>query len=145
MRSSPRHPLLDRVFPMPAVELLDRQRGEVDAIKTADVDVDLVRIGTRHVERMHAAMLAEGVLRGLGAELIGRKLGLAAHAFELLRRHDQMQEALHAAERAVAIGHAIEARGDAKAHPAAMASAFESFFHMQIHPTYALAPQTRLA
>src|ERR1051326_6719120 len=129
MRSSPRHPLLDRVFPMPAVELLDRQRGEVDAIKTADVDVDLVRIGTRHIERMDAAMLAEGVLRGPGAELIGRKLGLAAHALELLRRHDQMQEALHAAERAVAIGHAIEARGGAKRHPPAVATAFVGLPH----------------
>jgi hypothetical protein len=73
---------------------------------------------------MHTAHFAKRVLRRLGAELIGRERILAAQAFELLRRHDQMQEALHAAERAVAIDGVGEIAGDAEAHPPAVTAAF---------------------
>ena len=79
---------------------------EIDAIETARVDVDLVRVGTRHIERMNAAVFAERVLRNAGVECVGRKVILAADSFELLGRDDQMPEALLGADRAVAIGHA---------------------------------------
>ena len=53
--SSPRHPAGHGVFPVLAVEYLDVERGKIDAVEAAHVDVDLVRIGARHVERMDAA------------------------------------------------------------------------------------------
>ena len=62
---------------------------------------------------MNAAVPAERVFRGLRAELIGRELAFAG-ALKLLRRHDQMQKALHAAERAVAINGLIEIAADAE-------------------------------
>jgi hypothetical protein len=36
-------------------------RGEIDAVEAADVDVDLIRIRARDVEGMNAAGGAEGV------------------------------------------------------------------------------------
>jgi hypothetical protein len=74
---------------------------------------------------MDAAHLAERVLRGTGVELVGRKIVLSADQFELCGRHDQMQKPLLVADRAVAFRDAIEFGGHAKAHPTAVAAAFE--------------------
>src|ERR1700751_368038 len=92
-RSPPWHVLLHRVFPMPAVEEFRLERAEVDVVETARVGVDLVRIGERHVERMNTADFAERVLGDAGVERVRREIVLAADELELLRRHDQMQEA----------------------------------------------------
>src|SRR5262245_26439611 len=81
---------------------------------------------------MNAAHLAEGVLRGAGVKLIGREIVLAADQLELLRRHDQMQEPLLAADRAIAIGDAVEIGGDAETHPAAMTAAFVGLCHGRV-------------
>ena len=44
------------------------RRCKVDAVEAAHVDVDLVRVRARHVERMNAASGAEGMLRRAGVE-----------------------------------------------------------------------------
>lgn len=105
-------------------------RSQVDAVETAHIDVDLIGIGARHVERMNAAGGAEGVLRRAGIEAVCRQHLLAAEQFELLRRHDEMQESLLGADRAIALGDAVEIGGDAKAHPAAMATAIVGLWHV---------------
>src|SRR6266545_4355573 len=100
--SAPWHVLLHRRFPMPAVEIFRPDRGEIDIVDAARVDIDLVRIGTRHVEWMDAANLAEGVLGHAGVERVGGEVIPAAEKLEALRRHDQMQDSLFGADRAVA-------------------------------------------
>src|SRR6185503_18102859 len=67
-----------------------------------------------------------------GVELIGREIVLAADQLELRRRHDQMQEAFLAADRAIAVGDAVELGSDAEAHPAAMTAAFVSLCHGRV-------------
>src|SRR5262245_8853508 len=121
--STPRHALLHRRFPVPSIELLRRDRGRIDIVEATDIDVDLVRIRARDVERMYPAVAAERVLGHLGVELVGGQIVLAADELEQLPRHDQMQEALLAADRAVALGHTRKVGGDAKAHATTMASA----------------------
>ena len=59
----------------------------VDIVETARVDCDSVRLGTRHVERMHPAMRAEGVLGHAGTKRITRQRILAAQQFEILWRN----------------------------------------------------------
>src|SRR5262249_18300331 len=83
-RSSPGRALLHGRLPVAAVERFRRERGEVDVVEAARVDVDLVGIGARHVERMHAAVPAEGVLGGAGVELVGGEIVLAAEELEAL-------------------------------------------------------------
>src|SRR5579864_7718857 len=90
----PRHLLRDRVFPIASVEMVQLESGEIDTIETANVDVDLIRIGARNVERMDAASRAEGVLGRAGVELISRQRILAAEQFERVRHHDEVQKAL---------------------------------------------------
>src|SRR6266545_7280674 len=92
--SAPWHVLLHRGFPMPAVEIFRPDRGEINIVDAARVDVDLVRIGPRHVERMDAAHLAERVLRDAGVERVGGEIIPAAEKLEALRRHDQVQDPL---------------------------------------------------
>src|SRR5580700_7401883 len=91
---SPRHPAGHRVFPVFSVEHLHFDLRYVNAVKAAHVDVDLIRVGTRHVERMNAARGAERVLRHAGVESIGGQRVLAAQKLESLGRDDQMQESL---------------------------------------------------
>src|SRR4029079_1342433 len=123
--SAPRDVLCHRRLPVAAVEALGRKRQRVEAVEAAGVDVDLVRIGTRHIERMNAARLAEMMFGDLGVELVGREIALALQQFELPARHDQMPDAFFAADRAVADRHAVEIGGDAETHAAAVASVFQ--------------------
>jgi hypothetical protein len=78
---------------------------------------------------MHAAHFAERVLRNLGVELIGGQVVLAADQLELLGWHYEVQEALLAAQRAIAIGDAVEVRCNAETHPAAVTTAFVGRWH----------------
>ena len=48
---------LHRVLPVLAVKIVRLQQREVNIIDAACIDVDLVRVRTRHVERMDAAVL----------------------------------------------------------------------------------------
>src|SRR3954447_11846650 len=94
----PRHVLPHRLFPMPAVEFLRRDRVDVKIVETACIDVDLVRVGTRYIERMHAAVSAERMLRDAGVEGVRGQVIPAAEQLELLARHDQMPDALLGAD-----------------------------------------------
>jgi len=114
---------VDRVVPVSPVEAPQRDRREVDAVETAHVDVDLLRIGARHVERMNAAVPAEVMLRDASVEPVRRELSFATQELELLARHDQVKETLLGADRAVALGDAIELRRHAKADASAVTSA----------------------
>ena len=127
------------MLPVPAVEFADLERRNIDAVEAARVDVDLIGVRARHVERMDAAGLAERMLGGAGVELVGGQIVFAAYQFELLGRHDEMQKALLGAHRAIAIRDAAEIGGDRKTHPAAVAAAFVDFLRVlsQLFPAAA--------
>src|SRR5262245_18931936 len=99
----------------------DRRR--IDIVQTADIDVDLVGIGTRHIEGMDAAGRAERVLSRAGVEPIGGQRVRTADELELFGRHDEMQKALFGADRAIAFGDTRKIRRDAETHAPAMATA----------------------
>src|SRR5438046_835216 len=61
-----------RLFPVAAVIGRDHQRRELHPVQAAYIDVDLVRVRPRHIERMHAAGATEGVSRDAGPEGVGR-------------------------------------------------------------------------
>src|SRR5262249_38286586 len=128
-RSSPGNALLHRSFPVLAVEVSQREGGEIDIVQAAHVDVDLVGVGTRHVERMNATHPAEGVLGGLGVEDVSGEIVLPAQQLEPFGWHDQVQDALLGADGAIAFRDLCKLGGDAKAHPAAMATAFHRPYH----------------
>lgn len=138
---SPRHSLNDRVLPVLAVERMYGQRSEIDTVKAADVDVNFVRVRAWDVKRMNAAGRAERVLGRAGVEPIGGQRIAAAQELELLRRHDQMQEALLGADRAVAAGDARKIRGHTKPHPARNDNRLTSFPAF-LFPAF-LLPSTR--
>src|SRR5437764_3126825 len=70
--------LLHGRFPVLSVEPLRRKLGQIDPVDAARVDVDLIRIRARHVERVHAAMFAKRMLRRSGVELVRRQIILSA-------------------------------------------------------------------
>src|SRR5262249_59012998 len=78
---------------------------------------------------MNAAVLAKRVLCGPSVELVRRQIVLAADEFELLRRHDQVQNSFLGANRAIAIAHGRKIGRDTEPHASAMASAFHGFEH----------------
>src|ERR1700681_4576145 len=69
---------------------------------------------------MDAADLAEPVLGDAGVERIGGEIIPAAEKLETLRRHEQMQDSLLSADRAVADRDGVEIGGAAGAHAAAV-------------------------
>jgi len=109
-----------------------RKRRQVNIVKATHVHVDLVGVGARYIEGMDAAVAAKRVLGDAGVECVGGQIVLAAHELELLRRHDQMQEAFLCAHRAIAISDAVKFRRHAKTHAAAVAAALHGF-HAAIH------------
>jgi len=113
------------MLPVPAVERQHFERAQIDPVEAADIDVDFVGIRARHVERMNAASRAKGMFCRAGVEPIGGERVLAADKLELLRRHNQMQKAFFATDRAVAVGDPRQVRCHAKAHAATMTTAFK--------------------
>src|SRR4051812_42602034 len=89
--SPPWHVLLHRRLPVAAVEALWRDRERIEAVETMGVDVDLVRVGARHIERLDAAHFAEMMLGDPGVELIGREIAFALKQIELLGWHIRCQ------------------------------------------------------
>src|SRR5690606_38623751 len=77
-----------------------------------------------HVEALDAAGAAEAMPRGAGAETVFGEVGLAREQPEARGRHDQVQVAAHAADRAVAFER-VDPRGrlDLETHASAMAAA----------------------
>ena len=96
----------DRGFAFVASRIIER--CDLDAldrawIEAAHVDVNPVGIGARNIETLDSAMTAEAMLRGAGIErVLGQRIGTAEQA-KPMRRHDQVQEAAHPADRTIAI------------------------------------------
>ena len=57
--------------------MLRNDAERIEPIEAAGVDVDLVRVGARHVERMNTAYLAEAMLGDFGVEFVCRQIALA--------------------------------------------------------------------
>lgn len=126
-------PPLLRILPVTAVEeALGHELRPVDAVEAAGIDGDAVRLGARDVEGVHAAMRAERMLRDAGAEGVRLERGLAAQQLEVGRIDAQQQDALLGADRAAALGQAVEVHLGAKPHLAAMASAFSCLKHVHL-------------
>ena len=102
---------------------------QVDVVETANVDAEFIRVGSRHIKGLNAAMAAECVLGGPCVELVSRELVLAAQQLETFRRHDEMEKALLGADRAVALGYVRQVGGDTKSNPPAMAAPFKPNFN----------------
>src|SRR5947207_10376653 len=115
---------------MPAIEEAGRfQARPVDAIEAARVHRDSVGLRARYVERVHAAMRAEGVLGHAGAECVDREGIFSPEQFEILRRGRQVKDALLGADRAAALRQQCQIDLCPEAHPAAMAAAFALLQH----------------
>src|SRR6516165_6108971 len=114
---------------MAAVKVTDAERSDIHIVQATDIDVDLIGIRARNVKWMNTAGGAKRVLRNAGIEAIGRQCILAGDELERIRRHDEMQKAFFAADRAVALRHPRQIRGDAEAHTATMAAAFIAMRH----------------
>src|SRR5215468_12572244 len=118
------------VLPVLAVEEPGRLEARpVDAVETARVDGESIRPGARHIECVHAAMRAEGVLRHAGAEGVHRERVLAAQQLEIFRHRRQMENALLGAYRAAALRQPVQIDLGAETHAAAVASALTLFEH----------------
>src|SRR6516165_9544252 len=89
---------------MPPVERIRPDLCQVDVVEAANVDAELFRVRSRHIESMNAAMAAECVLGGQRVELVGGELVLAAQQLEMFWRDDEMQKTFFGADRAVALG-----------------------------------------
>src|SRR6476646_4968950 len=112
------------LLPMLAVEEGDVRDAHRAIIEAAHIDAKPVGFGTRHIEALDAADRAEMMLRGAGVEAVGRDLIRALGKAEALSRHDQMQIACLAADRAIAfLGLDLVRRQHLEAHRAAMAPA----------------------
>ena len=98
------YPSALRFFPVTAVKKASGLEARaVDIVEAAGVDCDSVRLGTRHVERVHPAMRAECVLGHASAERVDRQGMLSPQQFEILRRGWQVKDALLGADGAAAL------------------------------------------
>src|SRR5439155_22109139 len=123
-------------LPMLAVEGAPRLHcRRVVIVEAARVDAVVLGIRARLIERVNAAMPAEGVLRGTRAEGVGRQIVRAAEDFEPLVQNWQVQDALLGADRAVALAdHRLREIGlDPEAHAAAMTAALIGAEHAFLH------------
>ena len=111
-------------FPVGAVEGLHFDRLEAALVQAARVDVHAIGIRARDVEALDAAHRAEAMLRHAGVEGVFAEHVLAGEQAEARGRHDQVQESAHAAQRAVAVLDAQQARRvHLETHAAAMTAA----------------------
>lgn len=114
---------------MAAVEMPDGERSHIHIVQTTHIHVDLIRIGARNVKWMYSARGAKGVLGDTGIETVCRQRIFAAYQLEGIRRHDEMEKAFFAADRAIAFRHAREVGSDTKAHVTTMATARHRLLH----------------
>src|SRR6516165_4467815 len=77
---------------MPPVKRIRPDLCQVDVVEAANVDAELVRVRSRHIEGLSAAMATECVLGGQRVELVGGELVLAAQQLKMFRRDDEMQK-----------------------------------------------------
>src|SRR6516162_216999 len=97
---------------MPPVERIRPDLCQVDVVEAANVDAELVRVRSRHIEGVNAAMAAECVLGGQRVELVGGELVLAAQQLKMFRRDDEMQKNFFGADRTVALDDVRQVGGD---------------------------------
>ena len=89
-------------FPMLTIEWPDLNASYRSGLKAPYIDTVTVGMGTRHIKRLDAASLTEEVFGNSGVERVTRECLLAANEPETVFRHDQMQKAALATDRAVA-------------------------------------------
>src|SRR5689334_9871670 len=85
------------------VERRDLDAFDRVAIEAAYVDVDALRMRTRHIERLDPADATEAVSGRTGIKsILSQDFGAREQA-KARRGHDQMQKTCHAADRAIAV------------------------------------------
>lgn len=111
------------VRPIAAIELAAVDFQPFETIQASHVQAESIRVGSRNVERLDAAMAAEQVLRGIRFEPVCAQSALPRQQFKPAGRNDQVLEAAHPAHRTVARLHRCRRiyRGN-KAHSPAMAA-----------------------
>ncbi len=60
----------DRLLPVSSVERTQFELFEIHALQASKIHVDLIRIGTRDIKRVYAAMSAELVLGNTSIESV---------------------------------------------------------------------------
>ena len=112
------------LFPVLAVEGFDGQSGDRARVQAADIDVDAVGIRARNIETLDPAHFAETMLGDAGVEGVLGQIVMAGDQPKPRRRHDQMPEAAHPAQRAIAFLHGEHRRRvDLENNAAAMTAA----------------------
>src|SRR5216684_815069 len=116
-------PFLVRTLPITSIERNHSERGRINSLDAAQVDIDFIRVRAWNVKRRDAASLAEMMLRDARVERIGRQLFPGCQQAEAFARYDPMEISLLRANRAVAFLHAIDLAFDLISDATAMASA----------------------
>src|SRR5271154_6954827 len=110
-------------FPVTSIKALQRNCGQVEAFDAARVDVDLIGIGARYIERRHPASRAKVVLRHVSIESVNGEIVPRCEQAEFIARDDPMKIALLRANRAVALSNPTGRTLDLIHDAPAMASA----------------------
>ena len=97
-----RRPRRHRFLPISPVESPRFDCGEINAIQTTNVHVDLVRVRSRNIERVNTAIFAESMLRQFRVKFIGGEIIPATQQFKSVARNDQVQETLLRTYRTIA-------------------------------------------
>src|SRR4249919_2656104 len=110
-------------FAVVVVEGLDRHARHRTVVEAARVDVEAVGVAARHIETLDAAVPAEQMPCGAGVEGVFAALIRARDQAKTRGGNDQVQEAAHATDRAVAVEHlTLGGSIDFKTHATAMAA-----------------------
>ena len=90
-------------FPILTVEGQYFEAGQINAFKAADIDIYLVWMGTRDIERVNTANSAESVARDARVKHVGGKVRFTLQKFEFRWVDDQVKETLFGADRTITI------------------------------------------
>lgn len=116
---------VDMPFPVDSIEQHDRQTGgKVCVVETPSVDRPSMRVGTRHIKRMHPTGAAEQMPCSAGVEAVLRELVKPLMNRKLALLHNEMKEALLGADGAVALDDLRRWHSEREANRAAVAAAF---------------------
>src|SRR5689334_882619 len=124
-----------RLFPMPTVEEARRSESRaIDAVEASCVHSDLVGLRAGDIERVHAAMSAEGMLRHTGLKGVDRQRILATQQLEIGRKHRKMENPLLRAHGATALRKKVQIDPGAEPYLTAATAAFSRFQHLLFLP-----------
>jgi hypothetical protein len=119
-----------RISIQPAsVEVLDWNRGQIDAFETANVDTPEFWSRARAAERQNAAVRAEVIFGGFRVPLIERKLFDRGQKTKALIIDAMEESAAPAADRAVANPDVVEIRVDLEPNFTAVARSCVRLLH----------------